>query len=385
VAAREEPRSPLAVALAVALVFHGAAALFGAAASRDSSGAAIRAETPHEREMLDIEVIEMAEETQRGERTHPGTERESASRLAARPGLRAARPSNVETASPTTNAAPNGDVGNEDSNYVLDPSAEGVASPTRGRSDIELGIAAGDWARWVDPAAPVDARPAEGVRPVPAPASTTGGLAEALEARDQEIGLGPAGTILSAAHDAGYSDRAPAIGTATFAITVLRSGGVEVTLTGASSQQQDWEKVGDSIAAAIRRKPPRIGPSRQGVRIGIELVAEERWPNGTTSRGEGPALSLAPGKFKTTDEGKKDLETRNPFAIPPPGSPAEQPTLKAAVEPPGLWLKGRGKVCGYAVGLTLLGPMLSGGCDPANIGAKPRRVVSTRVVNQTML
>jgi hypothetical protein len=48
-------------------------------------------------------------------------------------------------------------------------------------------------------------------------------------------------------------------------------------------------------------------------------------------------------------------------------------------------VKGRGKVCGYQVGLTLLGPMLTGGCEPSNIGAPAQRVVSAKVTNQTML
>jgi hypothetical protein len=226
--------------------------------------------------------------------------------------------------------------------------------------------------------------PSERAELRPAPASSTGGLAEALEARDQSLGLGPAGAVLTAVHDAGYSEIAPALGTATFSITVLRSGVVDVKLTGASSQAAAWGKLGDSIAAAIRRNPPRIGPTRIGVRLGIEVVAEERWPNGQPTRSDsGPKLAATPPKFQPTDTAKEALLDRNPAAVPDPDAPAGKPPLQANFEAPGVFLQGRGKVCSYKIGISLV--PISGGCDPANIGAPPRRVVSTRVISQTML
>jgi hypothetical protein len=36
---------------------------------------------------------------------------------------------------------------------------------------------------------------------------------------------------------------------------------------------------------------------------------------------------------------------------------------------------GRGKVCGYRLGVTPLGPLLQGGCDFAGAGSKPQRIV----------
>jgi hypothetical protein len=57
--------------------------------------------------------------------------------------------------------------------------------------------------------------------------------------------------------------------------------------------------------------------------------------------------------------------------------------LQANFNAPGVFVEGRGKVCSYRLGLSPI--LFSGGCDVANIGARARRVVSTRVINQTML
>jgi hypothetical protein len=274
-----------------------------------------------------------------------------------------------------------------DEGYSVDPSSQ--APHSNGESpgpEVDLGIGAGSWSRYVNPTARAEEPRAAPPRAAPAPTSSTGGLAEALEAHDHEIGIGPAGRVLSAAHEAGHLESAPALGTATFSVTVLRTGAVQVELTGASSQPAEWKKVADEMAAAIKRKPPRISGGRNGVRIGIELVAEEKWPNGQgVTRSEGPHLAVDPPTFRATDKAVEDLRARNPAAVPPPGSPAETPPLQVNVQPPGVYLKGRGKVCSYALGLSMLGPGLTGGCDPSNIGARASRVVSAKVISETML
>jgi hypothetical protein len=273
---------------------------------------------------------------------------------------------------PAPSAGPNA------GDYALDPAAN-TPGPA---AHVDLGIAPGDWSRWTDPSAPAPETAAP--RPSPAPVSTTGGVAEALEAHDHEIGLGPAGGVLSAARDAAHSDVAPQLGTATFAITVLRTGIVDVQLTSASANVDGWQKVAATMAANIRKRPPEIHPPRNGVRIGIELVAEEHWPNGAPARTEAPSVAVTPPAIRAVDQAKEDLARRNPAAIPPPGSPVEQPSLVANVDLPGVFLQGRGKVCSYKIGVTPFGLGASGGCDPSNIGAKPQRVVSTRVLGESM-
>lgn len=269
--------------------------------------------------------------------------------------------------------------------YALDPSTEARAATETGPK-VDLGIGSGDWSRFVDPTGTprIDAPPRSRSAELATPASTTGGIAEALEAHDQKVGIGPAGAVLSAVHEAGYSEVAPAIGKATFSITVLRSGVIDVQLTGVNSEHAAWSKVGDNIVAAIRKKPPRIPPSRSGVRLSVEVVAEERWPNGQATREDhGPKVTAKAPKFNTVDEAQKELLERNPAAVPDSNAPTGKTNLVANVDMPGVFLEGRGKVCSYRIGLSPT--FFSGGCDPSNIGAKARRVVSTKVVSQTML
>lgn len=373
------------VAVAVALAIHAAVGSFTYVIARTSppeigGPGHIAAET-------EVEIDESAPGARAEAPVEPRDERASSEQAGLEPRIRR-RPSTPSASeqAPSPGSArpgtePSGQGGPE--GYALDPTA-----PARPPSDgprVELGIGSGDWSRWVDPTARVEAPPPPRPERTPAPASSTGGLAEALEAHDREVGLGPAGPILTAAREAGHSDVAPAIGTAAFTITVLRTGAIHVDLVGASSNAEGWRKVAENMALAIQRKPPRIEGGRNGVRIGLELVAQERWPNGAVARSEGPALAISGGSIRPTDASIEDLSKRNPLAVPPPGSPAEQPQIRLNIDPPGVWVKGRGKVCGYKVGVTPLGPMLAGGCDPSNIGARAQRVVSAKVTNQSML
>src|SRR5262249_27739878 len=96
--------------------------------------------------------------------------------------------------------------------YALDPTAP--RGPVGDHPRVELGIGSGDWSRYVDPTARVEAPPTQRPSSAAPPVSSTGGLVEALEAHDREVGLGPEGPVVSAAHEAGPSDIAPAVGTA---------------------------------------------------------------------------------------------------------------------------------------------------------------------------
>jgi hypothetical protein len=54
----------------------------------------------------------------------------------------------------------------------------------------------------------------------------------------------------------------------------------------------------------------------------------------------------------------------------------------AITELPGIYIAQTGRVCGYRIGLSVLGPVLMGGCDLSKLGAKPQRMVHTRVTEE---
>jgi hypothetical protein len=373
----------LSIALGIALALHATSAVVGYGLAHDGPPAGL---DPLPAPATEIELVDLLAETRGAQAGDPGDAPGPASVAMssfARMRERQVRSAAGGAADPA-NGLPSPEVEGGQGSYALDPSADATQGNPAARATIELGIGAGDWSRWVDPMATPSADPKRRAELGVAPISSTGGLVEALEARDQALGLGPAGAVLTAVHEAGYSEIAPALGTAIFSITVLGSGAVEVRLTGASSQAADWAKVGESIAASIRRKPPRIASTRIGVRLGIEVVAEERWPNGQRTRSDtGPHIAATPLKFQPTETAKEELLDRNPAAVPEPDAPSGKPPLQANFQAPGVFVQGRGKVCAYKVGLSLI--PISGGCDPANIGQPARRVVSTRVISQTML
>ena len=393
----DRSRYRLSITLAAAAAIHAACAFFGHRLAHNEVPLEAAAEPAVETdiELFDARVAASGDDAMRPAEEAVGAAAGVGPSLVARvsrtiDARRAGAPQGGE-------AAPSVDTGAGESGYALDPlaastsregdrrdGAPGSPEGTLPGPRVELGIGAGDWSRWVDPTATpvVDAPRRGGYRP--APVSSTGGLAEALEAHDERVGLGPAGGVLTAVHEAGYSAIAPALGTALFSVTVLASGAVEVKLSGASSEPAAWTKVGESIAAALRKKPPRIPSARTGVRLGVEVIAEERWPNGQATRSDhGPQIVAAAPRLQTTETAKEELRTRNPLAVTDPEPSSGKAPVQLGYQAPGLFVEGRGKVCSYRIGLSPI--PISGGCDPANIGAKARRVVSARVVDQTML
>lgn len=265
------------------------------------------------------------------------------------------------------------------------PGAPATALRQGRPSGVDLGLGPAGWTRWMPPSAASGAvarSPGAGTEKPRGGYSTTGGLREALEAHDQELGLGPAGSVLTAARAAAHSEVAPSVGRASFLAVVLRDGTVTVSLESCNSERAGWTKVADVMQRELARRPPSIDAGRNGVRISLDVSAEERWPNGADVKGEAPHVALEMPKIQATDESLEEMQKQNPVAVTDP-SESVLPRLKINLKPPGLWLKGRGKVCSYAIGLTPTGLTLSAPCDPSNIGAKATRVVTTRIVKQS--
>jgi hypothetical protein len=279
--------------------------------------------------------------------------------------------------------------------YTIDPSA-----PPRAAPEVDLGIAPGAWAKWGDfTKRPVNADHARGPTSLPAPASTSGGLVEALDALDRQAGFGPDGTLLSAARDAATQDVAPFRGAAQFAVTVYQGGAVVVSLAVSNGDAASWTEVGKRMEASLRRKPPRIKADRHGTRWTIEILAEERWPTGAPVRPEMPHVATTLPTPHGVDDAKAELQKRNPAAAPPPGAPAETRPLDAIVDAPGAYVSGRNRFGEYSLGVgqynqvgvdqpsgsTRTGLVLKGNLDPTNLVGRSTRTLTARVIAETAL
>jgi hypothetical protein len=160
---------------------------------------------------------------------------------------------------------------------------------------VDLGLGTNAWTRWVKDLPAPDR--AAGRRRLPLvrtqPASSTGGLQEGLEARDRELGLSPAGAVVSALYAAALSD-SPRASEASFAVTILRAGTVEVTLVHAAASHAEWHSVARRAAESLRKKLPRLPATRNGVRVVLKLVTDDVLPGGNKAEERGGLSGLLP-------------------------------------------------------------------------------------------
>lgn len=265
--------------------------------------------------------------------------------------------------------------------------ASDVAAEPSPSQPIDLGVGAEGWRRWAVNA-PSQAGPAPSERKrqprFKAPAkSQTGGLLEGLEEHDRSLGLSPSGRVRTALFNAAHSDIAPELGVASFHVTLHNDGAVEISVHGASDNEHKWQEVASRAAAELRKNPPRIPPPRSGARMLVEIKAEAVMPNGAKVADlHGTRVELLPPRLRSVDESRRALKERNPTADAPFEPGRTMPLIQ--LDPPGLYLSHVGKVCSVRAGITPLGLGLSGGCDPANIGSKPARLVHTRVREESL-
>lgn len=248
---------------------------------------------------------------------------------------------------------------------------------------IDLGLSSEGWERWL-PATRGEAGRAAPHAPralfrMPRP-SNNGGLQEGLEAQDRAHGMSSSGAVRRALLEASRIDRAPATGLARFQVTVLESGAVEVSLLDATAELDSWRAVATEAASRLRKTPPRVPLEREGVHLLVEISAENQLPNGLRqSQLTGPHMQLVAPKFRSTAEAQKKLQDLNPLAGEKGTSASGTPAIS---ELPGVYVARQGKVCGYRVGLSALGPVLQGGCDLSNLAAKPTRIVHASVLEE---
>jgi hypothetical protein len=188
--------------------------------------------------------------------------------------------------------------------------------------------------------------------------STAGGLAEALTARDVDLGLGQGGQVLSAFEARARTMDVAVEGWAVFDVGIDSSGHVSVAVTDASTARDAWERVARTAVADVDVKRIRIPRGARGWRIAVRIEAKEQYPDGERPKDMG-------GHVTTT--GFK-----------------ESKTSMVMESVPSVTLATRGKVCSAGVNWTFPSPVpwIVGGCNPENAGVREIRVVSGRIVGE---
>jgi len=187
--------------------------------------------------------------------------------------------------------------------------------------------------------------------------ATAGGLAEALTARDVDLGLGQGGQVLSAFEARARTMDVAVEGWAVFDVGIDSSGRVSVAVTDASTSRDAWERVARTAVADVDARRIRIPRGARGWRIAVRIEAKEQYPDGERPKDMGVHAKTTPLKPSKTSMVVESL--------------------------PGVELAARGKVCSVGLSLQLpFPPMIAGGCNPENAGVEAIRVVSGRIVDE---
>jgi hypothetical protein len=205
---------------------------------------------------------------------------------------------------------------------------------------------------------------ARGVQPIArefgehvAGGSTTGGLAEALTARDVELGLGQGGQVLSAFEQRARTMDVAVEGWAVFDVGIDSSGRVSVAVSDTSTARDAWERLARTAVADVDAKRIRVPRGARGWRIAVRIEAKEQYPDGERPKDMGVHSKTTPLKVSKDSMVVESL--------------------------PGWQLAARGKVCSVGLSLQLpFAPMIAGGCNPENAGVQEIRVVSGRIVDE---
>lgn len=217
-------------------------------------------------------------------------------------------------------------------------------------------LAAGERAASERAPAPPEGRD----RPRPSP----GGLVEALDAHDRELGLGRGGPVLSAIEEAvRIPGETPPEGSADYEVIVRRSGHVAASVLVASSERASWEGLLREIERQVMERRVSLPSSASGMRFVVHVDAVVQWPDGKR-----PAKTGTRGVATTGEVGASEAHAGLSFT-----------------RVPMLGVYHSGKVCSAGVALAPGMLVLGGACSPENAGQVAARIVHGRIVRESRL
>ncbi len=191
-------------------------------------------------------------------------------------------------------------------------------------------------------------------------------LRQDARARESELGLGPDGPVRDALTRATYQSSAPVSASAVFEITADGAGNViGITVAGGGANIELYRGIAARARAALSGKPLRLPSGARGAELRIEVTSAWKLPSGADP---GTEVELF-GQTLKKGEGKQSSKVTLLDPIPrvrciSPDDPKNDMKLP---------------LCGVQLRLFELA------ADPADIGARPRRIVHTRLVESKIL
>lgn len=184
------------------------------------------------------------------------------------------------------------------------------------------------------------------------PKKSAAGMAEGLDAIDVDNGFGRAGGVVQAIEAIVRDPTAPPEGVAFFDVSIEKNGKISVSVSEATSNREEWERLTSAIAASLKTKDVRFPEQSKGLKVGVRVEAKVRYPDGRDPKKNG-GYNATQGLKMHTDKDGLVID--------------ELPQVGVGV---------RGKVCSAQISIGLLGPSIAGGCSPENIGTHPERTVA---------
>lgn len=216
-----------------------------------------------------------------------------------------------------------------------------------------------------------DLAPAPNGVPAPADRRAPHDLKRAVEAalreparkRERELGLGPEGPVLAALGEATSASTAPVRGRAVF-LAIADGAGmiVGIDVVECDGGRDGWANAAALARAALQGKKLRMPTSASRAEMRIEITSAWKLPSG---HDPGTDVSLF-GVPVANGEGKQSTKIAILDPIPKLRSVEIAPDVKVAIP-------------------TISLDVIAIAGDPADIGAKPRRIVHTKLLDSKVL
>jgi hypothetical protein len=193
-------------------------------------------------------------------------------------------------------------------------------------------------------------------------------LRDPAREREQELGLGPEGPVLTALADGTARSVAPVRGRAVFIATSNADGEVvSLELADAEGGRPGWADAGRIALEGLKGKKLRVAPRTTRAVMRIEVVSTWKLPSG---RDPGVDVTLFHIPISTKGEGKDSAKVSILDPIP-----------KLHVHHIQIGGPAGAKIPIVTVEIDLL----NFGIDPADLGARPRRVIHTHLLDSKVM
>lgn len=159
---------------------------------------------------------------------------------------------------------------------------------TRGGVDLGLGDKTGSLARdmFAHGSLAIPKEQERAPEPLPTPVDPGVKMTQELDAADVARGFGRGGPVVQAIETA-VRDAVPSEGSATFEVSILKSGGISVRVLEAALNRAEWERLTDAIAAIVKTKHIRFPESGLGLRVAVRVAASD---HGAESKSKGKGI-----------------------------------------------------------------------------------------------